>query len=175
MGNPKRICLMGDSAGGHLIAAHCISATKAAAHSTSPVPALPGCIVLISPWVDPLGGVNDGPDTLDTVTGYFHSTLHDAMQGEKTFMDVVPHASEAELSGFPPTLITVGGCEALRDSISVFYNKLRAANPDGVVMMGVAPEQIHIYQIYFDFSARNAPANTIWGKKKRFLAKHIGG
>jgi len=49
------------------------------------------------------------------------------------------HATEKDLEGFPPTVITVGECDPLRDEGIGFYRKLQKANVKsyGKVWLGV--------------------------------------
>jgi acetyl esterase len=138
-GDPARVGLAGDSAGGNLSAVVSQLSTRAGG--------VPTCQVLIYPAVD---------YALDTPS---HRELEDAhviprdrilwymeqyLRGEADRMD--PRAAPlraSDLAGQPPTLVITAGFDPLRDEGLAYADRLRAAGVD--VVYHEYPGQIHAF------------------------------
>lgn len=139
---PDRIVLMGDSAGGGLAVTACLALRDEGV-------ALPGRLVLLSPWVDLSGDANLGrdvdvedpivtPESLDQLRGWYLAG-HDPAD---------PFASPVlgDLRSLPPTLIHVGELEILRSDATRLADLLLS---HGVpAECHVWPEMIHVWHMY---------------------------
>ena len=123
-GDPARIAMGGDSAGGTLTAA---TALRAIAAGEAP----PEAALLICAWTD-LGNATPSfnlfaPDdaVLDTpVMDFFRrSYAPSPAQWEDPFVSPL----RGDLTAFPPTCVVIGGIDPLRDDGAFFAAKLRTA------------------------------------------------
>jgi epsilon-lactone hydrolase len=137
--DPRRIALMGDSAGGGLVFATLLRLRDEGAE-------LPAAAVVVSPWtdlaltgeslrsnaaIDPLVPVELAPRVVD---------LYLAGADPRT-----PYASPlyGDPTGLPPTLILAGGDDALRDDAVRMAEKMRAAGCQ--VEIEVWPHMWHVW------------------------------
>jgi acetyl esterase/lipase len=129
------IAVLGDSAGGGMALALTVQLQREGV-------AVPGALVLFSPWVD----VTNKGDTLTTLLGPDPAICFDCIKplayaytNESKFADplVSPlranYASLFENSTFPPTLIQMGTRDSLLSGGILLYRKLKAAGQTGVV------------------------------------------
>jgi acetyl esterase/lipase len=139
-GDPARVGVAGDSAGGNLSAV----VSQLAARARTPVPT---CQVLIYPAVD---------FVLETAS---HRELEDAhiiprdrilwymeqyLRGEADRADLRASPLRAtDLAGQPPTLVVTAGFDPLRDEGRAYADRLRAAGVD--VVYREYPGQIHAF------------------------------
>jgi acetyl esterase/lipase len=141
---PSKLVLAGDSAGGGL--AICLLLLLRERN----VP-LPSCVVCMSPWTDlseesciqdpELWNCPDIPFRSNNLAVRFAR----AYLGEGCAKQPTISPYYADLSGFPPLLLTVGGSEGLLHDIEKFYHKCRA---QGVkVEYDVVKNMPHIFQI----------------------------
>jgi len=139
---PERIIVAGDSAGGNLTLAMLIRASEAG------LP-LPGGIHLISPWVDlrdsePHAGFSFDRDPLivpEALRAWSRAYCGNSDASESKISPLL-----ADLTGFPPTLVQVGGAELLlRDSLA-FTNKLALAG--ATVQLNVWRDQLHAWPLF---------------------------
>ncbi len=137
--HPQRLTIAGDSAGGNLAIGLAIARRDAGDRSIDAVGA-------ISPLVDltlPAGGSWDTSGdpllrrgTLDVVSGY----LAGACEPD----DPLVSLRWADLAQLPPTLVQVGGAEALLDDALAYVEA--AAGAEGDVHLQVWPGMFHVHQ-----------------------------
>ncbi|MFI7067463.1 alpha/beta hydrolase fold domain-containing protein [Kribbella sp. NPDC050124] len=127
-GDPDRIALIGDSAGGNLAAATALAASAAAI----PISAL----ALIYPLI---GLAIDTPSRRDYARGYVIEFDDVAWLGEQyaaSETDVtdprlaLDRVELSGLAGLPPTLLVTNEFDTLRDEAEVFAERLKAAGVD---------------------------------------------
>jgi monoterpene epsilon-lactone hydrolase len=137
--DPRRIAVIGDSAGGGLV----FSLLLRARDSGLP---LPGMAVALSPWTD-LALTGDSlrrnaaadpmidPDRVPPFVDYYLAGVDPR----------TPYASPlyGDLAGLPPSLIQVGGDEVLRDDSVRIAARLRAAG--GRVVLEIWPRMPHVW------------------------------
>ena len=152
------IAVSGDSAGGGL--ALSLSLTRVARKQ-----ALPASLLLQSPWTD----LSCSFDTYDMLEGVDPSATRERLLSmaklyvgdDGDLRDPIVSPCFADLTGMPPTLIQVGGSEAMMgDSIALYGQAKR----HGVsVDLEVWPEMIHVWHQYTDMlgDARRALSRTI--------------
>lgn len=138
---PEHIAFVGESAGGGL--SFCL-----ALRCRDEGMPLPSCIVGISPWTDlTLSGnsysnnVRRDPSLIRESLAYY-ALVYAA--GKETSPYVSP--LHGEFSGFPPTLLFVGGSEILLDDSRSLYQKLLDAGCDAT--LHVEPHMWHVYPLY---------------------------
>jgi acetyl esterase/lipase len=160
--DPSNIIVEGDSAGGNLT----LALTRyLVVHRDRPdIPAPPGGLILISPWAD-LSNSHDGPNSSLTTNAnadhFFDTNTMLGLWSRQSF--VGPHKLDAATSnqyispaskslttsfkGFPRTFISVGGTEALYDSIVTLKDRMVAdmGDGEGQVTYYEAPEAAHNY------------------------------
>jgi acetyl esterase/lipase len=160
--DPSNIIVEGDSAGGNLT----LALTRyLVVHRDRPdIPAPPGGLILISPWAD-LSNSHDGPNSSLTTNAnadhFFDMNTMLGLWSRQSF--VGPHGLDAATSnqyispaskslttsfkGFPRTFISVGGTEALYDSIVTLKDRMVAdmGDGEGQVTYYEAPEAAHNY------------------------------
>jgi acetyl esterase len=139
-GDPKRVGVAGDSAGGNLSAV----VSQLSARAGSPVPT---CQALIYPAVD---FSVDTPSHREFEDGHVIPRdrvlwyMEQYLSGEADRTD--PRASPLrapDLSGQPPTLVVTAGFDPLRDEGLAYAQRLRAAGVD--VIHREYPGQIHAF------------------------------
>ena len=163
---PENIATTGDSAGGNL----CTTMILYAREKGHPLPA---CCVPLSPWYDMEGKgstliTNAETDAL--VGGELLEGMVAAFMGENgSRQDPLANPLYADVQGFPPTLIQVGGYEGLLDDSQRFYDKAKAAGVE--VELQIFPEMQHVFQ----FMAGNAPeADDAINKIAAFMKPRLG-
>jgi acetyl esterase/lipase len=129
----------GDSAGGGLTAALTIACLRRGV-------AVPTGLVLISPWVDLTLTAGTFESRAETDIMFPKASAADAaelyLQGHDP-RDPLVSPQFADVAGFPPTQIFVGGQETLLDDSLEFA--ARVARAGGAVELVVAPDQQHDY------------------------------
>ncbi|MGE3775382.1 MAG: alpha/beta hydrolase [Gammaproteobacteria bacterium] len=144
---PQHIATTGDSAGGGL----CTSVVLAAKAQGLPLPA---AVMPLSPWYDmeAKGGSLKTKAAVDAlVQKPILTNMAATFLGNASKQDPLANPLHAELKGFPPTYIQVGGDETLLDDSLRFVDKAKAAGVD--VRCDVEPEMQHV----FHFLAGRAP------------------
>ena len=141
--SPDNIIIVGDSAGGNLAHALTMYLTEYKDTPDMVIPAPPGGVILLSPWVDlgvthinlPNGSAKTliSSDLID-VTGSGMKYATDAFIGPhgREFAEINPYISPASLDPglhvdfkkFPRTFITGGGAEVLIDSIRTLRDRM---------------------------------------------------
>ena len=140
--DPARMAVVGDSGGGGLAAALIVRLRA----TGSPLPA---CYVGLSPWLD-LAGTGESverlagsdiwiPANMLAVPARFYA-------GERALDDPEVSPLYADLAGFPPTLLYVGGHEVLLDDALRFVDRARAAGSDASA--GVFPGLWHVFPAF---------------------------
>ena len=139
--DPKHIALTGDSAGGGLA----ITTILRAREQGLPMPA---ATIPLSPWLDmdAVGGTfetNKDKDVL--VAAEIIQGMAATFLGEKgNRKDPLANPLHADLRGFPPVYIQVGGYETLLGDSQNLAEALRKADVD--VKLDVFPEMQHVFQ-----------------------------
>ena len=149
------LVLVGDSAGGHL-------AVKTAAHIKAKA------LVLLSPWVDleMPGRSFEQNERYDFGTRQGLLRQARAVAGEAALSSLA--LANGPLGALPPTLVSVGGAEALHDDVVAFFQQLRAAGVDCV--LHVAEEMPHNPLL---FEAYHPAAKKAFDAVVRFI-EHAG-
>ena len=137
-----RMAVMGDSAGGGLTFALALAIKDAG------LP-LPGALATISPWVD----------LAQTGAAYQHKAASDPMISKAGLDEyaaaylggsdpraILASPLRGDLGGLPPTLIQVGGEEALLTDSTAIAEKIALAGGD--VTLRVWPEMIHVWHFF---------------------------
>jgi acetyl esterase/lipase len=164
-GDPGRLAIAGDSAGGGLTVATMVAARDAG------LP-LPSAAAVLSPWVD-LEGLGESLRTraeLDPVL----DASGVAREGAVYLDGLDPHTPlaapmYADLHGLPPLLIHVGDHEILRDDAVRLAERARA---DGVeITLEIWPEMIHVWHYFAGLVPESTRALEQVG---RFLADRFG-
>lgn len=163
---PQHIATTGDSAGGNL----CTTMILYARHKGHPMPA---CCAPISPWYDMEGTgesmvTNADKDAL--VGSELLAGMVAAFLGEDgSPKDPFANPLYADVTGFPPILIQVGGYEGLLDDSRRFYEQAKSAGVD--VELQIFPEMQHVFQ----FMVGNAPeADDAINKIADFMRPKLG-
>jgi len=144
---PNHIATTGDSAGGGL----CTSLVLGARAQGLPLPA---AVMPLSPWYDMEAKgaslkTNAAKDAL--VQEPILMNMAATFLGGASAQDPLANPLYADLKGFPPTYIQVGGDETLLDDSLRFAERAKAAGVD--VRCEVVPEMQHV----FHFLAGRAP------------------
>lgn len=154
----KRIIIMGDSAGGGFTLA---LTQELKADSID----LPRQLVLISPWVDVIGG-NDELQKYDTFL--FMKVLRHVGEdwaGELDPRNPIVSPLYGDMQGLPPTDLYTGTWEVLYTDIIKTYDKMKAAGVDA--RLHVKEKMGHVYPLWpcpEGKEAREEIANIIQGK-----------
>ena len=151
----KRIIVMGDSAGGGFSLA---LAQKARNDSVD----TPRRLVLISPWVDVLGG-NDSLREEDTfLNAEVLRKIGEDWAGDIDPRDPMISPYYGDMHGLPPTDLFVGTWEIFYDDVVNTYEKMKAAGVDARLHVG--EKMGHVYPLWpcpEGSSARKAIAEII--------------
>jgi len=152
----------GDSAGGGLAAALAVACLQRGG-------TLPAGLVLISPWLDLTQTAATYESRAETDVMFPKSSADDAaalvLQGHDP-RDPLVSPQFADVSGFPPTQIFVGGLETLLDDSLEFA--ARVARAGGAVELVVAPDQQHVYPYLAPDSDAGCAAHAA-------IARFLGG
>ena len=164
-GDPGRLAIAGDSAGGGLAIATMVAARDAG------LP-LPSAAAVLSPWVD-LEGLGESLRTradLDPVLEASGVGREGAVYlGGLDPRTPLAAPMYADLHGMPPLLIHVGDHEILRDDAVRLAERARA---DGVeITLEVWPEMIHVWHYFAGLVPESTRALEEVG---RFLADRFG-
>lgn len=158
---PKQIVLAGDSAGGGLALALCLSLRE----SNQPQPA---AVVCISPWVDlSMSGESVTArakldPVIDVVQLYAHGQRY-AGQNDLRLPLISP--LYADLRGLPPLLIHVGSHEVLFSDATQLAEHARACGVDATLYVGEG--LWHVWHIYASFVPEAQQAIEAIGKYVR--------
>ncbi len=135
------VAVGGDSAGGGLALATCIVARERGW-------AMPGGMVLLSPWVDMAAAEDAAGDDAVGDPIVSRANLRELRDWYLADTDHAPYASplRAELAGLPRTLIQVGGRELLRADAIELGQRLCAAGVDATCQ--VWDHMVHVWQLY---------------------------
>jgi len=129
---PARIAIAGESAGGNLAAATVLKLRD------DGLP-LPGALVLYSPWFDLLGELASFDTNAETdafLSRGMSSFMAGMFLGKASATNPLANPRLADLSGFPPTYLTVGSAETLFDSVRAFAEKARGSGVDVTLEVG---------------------------------------
>jgi epsilon-lactone hydrolase len=144
---PNHIATIGDSAGGNL----CTTVVLAAKAKGLPLPA---AVMPLSPWYD-MEGTAQSFDTNAKVDRLLSREMSVTMSGlylgSASPRDPLANPLHADLSGYPPTYLQVGGYDAILDDALRFAERATAAGVD--VRCEVFPEMQHVWH----FMAGKAP------------------
>lgn len=166
----RPVAIGGDSAGGQLA----VATTLGARRHRLPRPA---AVLLNSPALDLTGALARARDArrrdafapARRIAPAFELYLGDADRSDQRVSVL-----QADLVGFPPTLIHVGGTEMLLDDSRVLARRLGAAGAE--VQLRVTPGQIHVFPALFRLLPE---ARAALHDSGRFLAdrlaEHDGG
>ncbi len=139
--SPDRIIIAGDSAGGGLTMSTLL-ATRDAGE------ALPAGAVLLSPWVDLTGNSRTlrSNDRYDFVRRPVLMAYIDRFIGGGDRRQPLVSPMFGELSDLPPLLVMAGECETLLDDAKGLARRANEAGTTAV--LDVAPDMIHVYQLF---------------------------
>jgi acetyl esterase/lipase len=153
----------GDSAGGGLAAALTVACLQRGV-------AVPTGLVLISPWVDLSLTAGTFESRAETDIMFPKASAADAaelyLQGHDAH-DPLVSPQFADVAGFPPTQLFVGGQETLLDDSLEFAARLARAG--GAVELVVAPDQQHVYP---DLNPDRDAGRAAHAAIVRFLTSH---
>ncbi len=135
----KRIIIMGDSAGGGFS----LALTQELKNDSLD---LPSQLVLISPWVDVVGG-DDALQEYDTFLNIKVLRLVGAdWAGDIDAHDPMVSPLYGDMQGLPPTDIFVGTWETFYTDIVKTYDKMKSADVD--VRLHVKKKMGHVYPLW---------------------------
>lgn len=135
----KRIMIMGDSAGGGFSLA---LAQELKADSID----LPSRIILISPWVDVVGG-DDALQKYDTfLNNEVLRHIGADWAGDMNVHDPIVSPFYGDMQGLPPTDLFTGTWEVFYTDIVKTYEKMKAAGVD--VRLHVKEKMGHVYPLW---------------------------
>ena len=143
----SRVLIMGDSAGGGFT----LALAQQIRHDSLD---LPRRLVLISPWVDVMGGDTSlqGRDnwlTIDVLQKY-----GTAWAGQMDVSDPVISPLYGDMEGLPPTDLFTGTWEVFYTDVCKTYDKMKAAGVD--VRLHVAEKMGHVYPLWPSPEGRKA-------------------
>lgn len=143
----SRILIMGDSAGGGFT----LALAQQIRHDSLD---LPRRLVLISPWVDVMGGDpslqgRDNWLTIDVLQKY-----GTAWAGQMDVSDPVISPLYGDMEGLPPTDLFTGTWEVFYTDVCKTYDKMKAAGVD--VRLHVAEKMGHVYPLWPSPEGRKA-------------------
>ena len=135
----KRIIIMGDSAGGGFT----LALAQEARNDSIDMPAR---LVLISPWVDVLGG-DDALQENDTfLDAEVLRKVGADWAGDIDPRDPIISPLYGDMKGLPPTHLFTGTWEIFYTDIVKTHEKMKAAGVDA--QLHVAPKMGHVYPIW---------------------------
>lgn len=151
----ERIILIGDSAGGGLVAA-LLQKLKQSSHTITQ----PKACVLMSAWVDMTlsGDSYTSRQEFDPVhqTRMLHKLANEYTGGKLDLKNPLLSPLFGDLTDLPPTLIQVGDNEVGLDDSIQYHHALQQAGVDS--RLSVWPHMIHVFQMFSEdlISARKA-------------------
>ncbi|KAJ7217967.1 Alpha/Beta hydrolase protein [Mycena pura] len=156
--SPSDIIVEGDSAGGNLG----LALIRYLVEYPNPTLPVPGALLLLSPWCDLGTSHAQDPgssyftyrktDYIDTRSTYStHAFVGPLGLGAAEMNSYISPAStrisNISFAGFPPTFISAGGAEILRDSVRTLYQKM-AKHIGEQVRYLEAKDSVHDYVIF---------------------------
>ena len=144
---PAHIATVGDSAGGNL----CTTLVLAARDQGLPLPA---AVMPLSPWYDMEATAKSFETNAKVerlISREMSLNMSQMFLGSTSPRDPLANPLHADLQGFPPTYIQVGGFEAIMDDSTRLAERAKSAGVD--VKCEVFPEMQHVFQ----FMAGKAP------------------
>lgn len=143
----SRVLIMGDSAGGGFT----LALAQQIRHDSLD---LPRRLVLISPWVDVMGGDpslqgRDNWLTIDVLQKY-----GTAWAGQMDVSDPVISPLYGDMEGLPPTDLFTGTWEVFYTDVCKTYDKMKATGVD--VRLHVAEKMGHVYPLWPSPEGRKA-------------------
>ncbi len=141
-GNPARMAIMGDSAGGGLTIAVLVALRDKGIQ-------LPACAVPISPWTDlegTGGTIKSKADEDPMVAEDGLRWFAELYRGGADVRDPLVSPLYADLSGLPPMLIQVGSAEILLDDSNRIAAKARSQGVD--VTLEVWDRMPHVWHLF---------------------------
>ncbi|GAA1960879.1 alpha/beta hydrolase [Kitasatospora viridis] len=165
--DPARLVLAGDSAGGGLTVTTLLAARSAG------LP-LPAAILAFSPGVDSTRTgesleTRAAADPIFTRAALEHTGAM-YLAGQDPRQELLSPALFADLTGFPPMLIQVGGNEILLDDSTRLAARARDAGVD--VTLDVTADVPHVFQVYADILDE---ADQALDRAALFLTQQLGG
>ncbi len=164
--DPKRICFMGDSAGGNLVLATLLALRDAGQP-------LPACGICLSPWVDyEANGLSTrtkaAADPVITREGGLHAVQLYFAGADTT----KPPATilGADLRGLPPLLIQVGSDEVLLDDSTQLATL--AAHHEVETTLTVWPRMVHVFPFFYPILKQGRDAIEQAGD---YIGRHTQG
>lgn len=136
---PEQIATIGDSAGGNL-------ATSVVLYAAQLGYSLPAACVALSPFYDMEcsgASLTENADKDGLINKQVLTQMATLFLGGKSAIGPLANPLHANLKNFPPTLLQVGGHEALLDDSRKFYDKARQEGVD--VELQIFPEMQHIF------------------------------
>eukprot|EP00290_Baffinella_frigidus_P056407 CAMPEP_0180366248 /NCGR_PEP_ID=MMETSP0989-20121125/15970_1 /TAXON_ID=697907 /ORGANISM="non described non described, Strain CCMP2293" /LENGTH=525 /DNA_ID=CAMNT_0022359763 /DNA_START=76 /DNA_END=1653 /DNA_ORIENTATION=- len=149
---PAQLMLGGEGIGAAL-AVELAVALVAASKKRGGEDLVPAAMVLVSPWVD-LDVFNTTPEPkslsanaeIDYVSPRVLAFVAESYAGLVNLTDPTVSPTHLNLKGLPPTFLSVGQCEILRDQAVAFSEKLQAAGT--IVEMDEAEDMPHCFQLF---------------------------
>jgi epsilon-lactone hydrolase len=152
----SKVAVSGDSAGAGLV----IATTVALRDEDEPLPA---AVVCISPWVDLTNSAQSLQQNVvdPAVTAALCNWMSSMYLGSADAGTPLASPLFADLTGLPPTLIMVGGDDALRDDGFRLFDRLVEAGVDAE--LHEEPEMIHDWPLFSSFLPQGAIAIELAG------------
>lgn len=161
--DPGQIVIAGDSAGGGLTAATLCAIRDA----ELPMPA---GAVLISPWLDLTHASPAKRTRYDYIFPEQSEPARRAYAATLGLDDPRVSPLHAALHDLPPLLVLAGEVEAIAEDARRFAARVREEG--GSVELELQPDEIHVYPMFAELSAR---AQSGMGKIARFVRQRTGG
>lgn len=158
------VAVAGDSAGAGLTAALLITLRDA----NEPMPA---CAAFVCPWVDlaASGGSLIANEPFDWSDPGEISKRVKLYLGDRDPRTPLASPLHADLRGFPPSLVQVGGAEMLLDQAVAFAERMQR---DGApVTLEIAPDMIHDWHL---FAALFPEGKAAIRRLAAFIDEHVG-
>lgn len=164
---PENIVVHGESAGGNLALALTRYLVENQGRADVTIPPPPGCLILLSPWVDlgpapedpmsslhaniPSDFINMATPNTRVVNGYIFGPLGESAGVSNRFISpasTAPSMEPISFVGFPRTLIFCGGAEVLRDQIHVLHKRMETDLGTEVVRFVEMPDGVHAFVVF---------------------------